>query len=128
MPQDMPLKAGRRFQQCLWNTLWQAVEHFLPWVEDRNGLMLDVCDPTGQLYRFKLKFAPWMPSAWSRCAWPCCWHLRSAPMRRFVPVHAPVPRVWHPAALHLSEASPTPQYWLHSLCMGRTCALFIVHQ
>lgn len=36
----------------------QAVEHFLPWVEDRSGIPLDVCDPAGQPHLFKLKWAP----------------------------------------------------------------------
>ncbi|CAL8468833.1 g8374 [Coccomyxa elongata] len=36
----------------------QAVEHFLPWVEERAGLDLNTCDTSGTRWAFKLKF--WM--------------------------------------------------------------------
>ncbi len=36
----------------------QAVEHFLPWVEERAGLDLNTCDTAGIRWAFKLKCGP----------------------------------------------------------------------
>jgi hypothetical protein len=39
----------------------QAVEHFLPWVEDRAGLDLNAWDTSAAHWNFKLKCAPASP-------------------------------------------------------------------
>ena len=42
---------------CYCGVTEQAVEHFLPWIEDRAGVEVEALDPSGKSWSFKMKCA-----------------------------------------------------------------------